>query len=209
MILDKREHVLDVQSFEILFSRIQPGLYAYCRKYIADAELARDFVQECFMNLWTNRDCVTTSYEAYLFRAVHNQCVSYYRAQKVHARYEVSARDRIAALTIPTDVPYPLAELYLKEVQELLDHSVGNLPEKCREIFIMSRYRGIWDTDEFYDMQEDPYEQRNLIAAPEHQEQIKVLTKELYNWLESTGGMQIPLKRTDYPHADHRNRGLY
>lgn len=71
------------------------------------------------------------------------------------------------------------------------------------------RYHGIWDTDEFYDLQEDPYEQHNLIAAPEHQEQIKVLTQELYDWLESTGGMQIPLKRTDYPHADHRNRGLY
>lgn len=72
------------------------------------------------------------------------------------------------------------------------------------------RYHGIWDTNEFYDLQEDPYEMNNLIASPEHQDLILELTNEIYDWLEETGGMQIPLKRIDYPHGgDHRNRGLY
>lgn len=140
---DKREVSLDMQSFEILFSRVQPGLYAYCRKYINDAELARDFVQDSFMNLWNNRDCVDSSYEGYLFRAVHNRCVSHYRAQQVQTRYAESVRNRITTLTMPSDVSYPLAELYLKEVEQLLDGCVGRLPVKCREVFIMSRYRGM------------------------------------------------------------------
>jgi N-acetylglucosamine-6-sulfatase len=71
------------------------------------------------------------------------------------------------------------------------------------------RYHGVWDTNEFYDLQEDPYEMNNLIASPEHQEQIKAMTREIYDWLEATGGMQIPLKRTEFPHRDHRNEGLY
>ncbi|MDR2148556.1 MAG: sulfatase [Tannerella sp.] len=71
------------------------------------------------------------------------------------------------------------------------------------------RYHGVWDTNEFFDLKNDPYETRNLIAAPEHQETIKQLTGELYDWLESTDGMSIPLKRTDRPHGDHRNRGRY
>lgn len=72
------------------------------------------------------------------------------------------------------------------------------------------RYHGIWDTNEFYDLEEDPYEMNNLIAHPEHQERIKQLTGEIYDWLEQTGGMQIPLKRTVRPHGgDHRNRGIY
>lgn len=72
------------------------------------------------------------------------------------------------------------------------------------------RYHGIWDTNEFYDLEEDPYEMNNLIAYPEHQERIKQLTGEIYDWLEQTGGMQIPLKRTVRPHGgDHRNRGIY
>lgn len=71
------------------------------------------------------------------------------------------------------------------------------------------RYYGIWDCNEFYDLQNDPDEMRNLIAAPGHQALIKQLTGELYDWLESTGGMSIPLKRTVRPHADHRNKGTY
>ncbi|MDR2808990.1 MAG: sulfatase [Tannerellaceae bacterium] len=71
------------------------------------------------------------------------------------------------------------------------------------------RYHGVWDTNEFYDLQEDPAETKNLIAAPEHQELIKQLNRDLYNWLEETNGMTIPLKRTERPHTDHRNQRNY
>ena len=71
------------------------------------------------------------------------------------------------------------------------------------------RYHGIWDTNEFYDLLNDPCETINLIASPEHQETIKELNSALYDWLESTGGMTIPLKRTERPHMDHRNHGNY
>jgi arylsulfatase A-like enzyme len=71
------------------------------------------------------------------------------------------------------------------------------------------RYHGVWDTNEFYDLQEDPSEMKNLIASPEHQTIIKQLNHDLYDWLEDTGGMSIPLKRTERPHTDHRNSGNY
>ena len=71
------------------------------------------------------------------------------------------------------------------------------------------RYYGIWDTNEFYDLEADPGETRNLIDSPELQDTIKSLNHELYDWLESTDGMYIPLKRTERPHIDHRNMGNY
>ncbi len=71
------------------------------------------------------------------------------------------------------------------------------------------RYQGIWDTDEFYDIESDPFEINNLIASPSHQAIIRELTGDIYTWLESTGGMQIPLKRTVRPKLDHRNKGIY
>jgi arylsulfatase A-like enzyme len=71
------------------------------------------------------------------------------------------------------------------------------------------RYHGIWDTNEFYDLKNDPDEMQNLIADPACQDTIKSLNHELYNWLESTGGMSIPLKRTEWPHGDHRNLGNF
>jgi len=72
------------------------------------------------------------------------------------------------------------------------------------------RYHGVWDSNEFYDLKNDPEEQNNLIASPEHQEIIKELVHELYTWLESTDGMQIPLKRTiKHRWGDYRNMNIY
>jgi arylsulfatase A-like enzyme len=72
------------------------------------------------------------------------------------------------------------------------------------------RYHGIWDTNEFYDLHEDPNEMNNLIAHPDHQERIKSMAEDIYDWLESSDGMQIPLKRTIKTRwGDQRNAGIY
>jgi len=72
------------------------------------------------------------------------------------------------------------------------------------------RYYGIWDTNELYDIENDPYETQNLIDKPELQPMIKEMVGEMYDWLEHSGGMQIPLKRTvKYKEGDHRNKDVY
>ena len=69
------------------------------------------------------------------------------------------------------------------------------------------RYHGIWDTNEFFDLQEDPHEINNLIDCPDHQKLIEEYVDALYTWLENTDGMQIPLKRVMHDKRDHRNIG--
>ena len=138
---------LDEKEFELMFHRLQPRLYAYCCKYINDSEQAKDIVQECFVNLWVNKAEITVSYESYLFRAVHNRCISHFRSLKVHADYEVSIRHQLKEMEIYPETPYPLSELYLKEINELLQHCVEKLPEKCRLVFMMSRYQGMKNQD--------------------------------------------------------------
>ena len=71
------------------------------------------------------------------------------------------------------------------------------------------RYHGIWDANELYDLQEDPFEMNNLIKSPDHQEIIEGMLIDLWDWLEETGGMQIPLKRTTYKKIDNRFKGYY
>ncbi len=134
---------IDIKDFERLFRRLQPRLYAYCRKYIDDGEFAKDIVQECFANLWDNQAEITVSYESYLFRAVHNRCISHFRSLKSHADYELSIKQKLKEIEIYPETPYPLTELYLKEINELLQHCVEKLPEKCRLVFMMSRYQGM------------------------------------------------------------------
>lgn len=68
------------------------------------------------------------------------------------------------------------------------------------------RYHGIWDTNEFYDLENDPDEMHNLINSVEHRPMIKQMAADIFGWLEKTGGMQIPLKPTiKKREGDHRN----
>lgn len=54
-------------------------------------------------------------------------------------------------------------------------------------------YHGIWDTDELYDLQEDPEETTNLIRSKDHQDIVKAMNKQLFEELKQSGGMYIPL----------------
>jgi len=134
---------MDANEFKQLFLRLQPRLYAYCCKYIGDSELAKDIVQECFMNLWDNKAEMEVSHESYMFRAVHNRCVSHFRSLKVHHDYEDSVKQKLKDIEIHPETPYPLTELYVKEISELLKHCVEKLPEMRRKVFTMSRQQGM------------------------------------------------------------------
>lgn len=65
-------------------------------------------------------------------------------------------------------------------------------------------YYGIWDIDELYDISNDPDEKLNLIDSPEHQEVVKDLKNRVFQWLEETDGMQIPLRRAEGFQANKR-----
>lgn len=72
------------------------------------------------------------------------------------------------------------------------------------------RYHGIWDRNELYDLQADPAEKYNLIGDPNLQEQAKSMSLALYRWLEESGGMQIPLKKTvKYRFGDFKHQNEY
>ncbi|WP_266364827.1 sulfatase family protein [Tellurirhabdus rosea] len=68
---------------------------------------------------------------------------------------------------------------------------------------------GVWDANELYDLQEDPGEVNNLIRSPQHQQVAQQLRGQVFDWLESTGGMQIPLNRVRQKRNDHIYRGTY
>lgn len=54
-------------------------------------------------------------------------------------------------------------------------------------------YYGLWDTDEFFDIQADPGEQNNLIHDPAYAEQVEDMENRLYRMMDELGGMDIPL----------------
>jgi arylsulfatase A-like enzyme len=69
--------------------------------------------------------------------------------------------------------------------------------------------QGVWDINELYDLQNDPYEMNNLIRDKKLEPVGIELRNELFTWLEQTNGLQIPLKKAAGKRNDHRYRGSY
>lgn len=57
-------------------------------------------------------------------------------------------------------------------------------------------YNGVWDINELFDLQNDPFEMNNLIRDTSYRQIGIELKNDLFKWLEETNGLQIPLKRT-------------
>ena len=56
------------------------------------------------------------------------------------------------------------------------------------------RYHGVWDTDELFDLKNDPEEMHNLIRDPEHADVAVSLKEELFALLDESGGHTMPLQ---------------
>ena len=70
-------------------------------------------------------------------------------------------------------------------------------------------YNGVWDINELFDLQNDPYEMNNLIRDTAYRKIGLKLKDELFNWLKETNGLQIPLKKTINNRNDNLYRGTY
>ncbi|MCF7669293.1 MAG: sulfatase [Verrucomicrobia bacterium] len=72
--------------------------------------------------------------------------------------------------------------------------------------FKYMRYHGLWDTDELYDIINDPNEMHNLIRNADYEEIARKMNRRLFEILEETGGMKIPLRPDRGGQANKRTR---
>jgi RNA polymerase sigma-70 factor (ECF subfamily) len=78
-----------------------------------------------------------TTIKSYLFKSVQNRCLNYLKHRKLENLY-VSYLERNKMLD---DVLFAAESAYLeKETAQQINTALDNLPEKCRQIFIMSRF---------------------------------------------------------------------
>ena len=133
----------DVSAFETLFNIYSESLLDYAVTCVKSPQIAEDIVQEVFVNVWKNKSELNPSLKikAYLFAAVKNQSLKYFR----HKKIERQSEDHIASVSEP--VKRPDEELGAEEFTAEVQKAVNELPEKCRMIFSMNRYNGLTYTE--------------------------------------------------------------
>lgn len=130
----------DEKAFESLFREHYAALCAFSRKFVADPDMAEELVQDLFLNLWEKRLELmpTVSLRSYLFAAVRNSCLNHLKHLKVRAQHQEHTLAQ--AREFAED---PQAALQAAELQARIALAIDALPDRCGEIFKMSRFEGL------------------------------------------------------------------
>ncbi len=121
-----------VLIFRLHYSFICQAVY----RVIPDQNLAEDLAQEVFLELWRKRDQlqVNTSLKAYLRRAAVNRSLNYIRDRKISFELDDSQ------VPIASGLPTIGQHLEAEELQRFIDQAIDQLPERCRVVFVLSRF---------------------------------------------------------------------
>jgi RNA polymerase sigma-70 factor (ECF subfamily) len=127
---------------QIFFLYYQP-LLIFAKKFV-DEELAKDFIQDCFSNLWQDRGKteITTSLSAYLFTIIKNRCFKHLKKEKkrLYRQSNLGWKLREEELTFFTDSEKSILEF---DVKDRITHVIDQLPDKCKVVFEGSRVEGL------------------------------------------------------------------
>jgi RNA polymerase sigma-70 factor (family 1) len=129
----------DARAFECLFKIYYSKLTLFANRFLNDIDAAEEIVSDMFVVLWENGHEInfTGTVSSYLFKSVKNKCLNYLKHQKIENLY-VNYLEREQLLS---EVVFSAESPYLeKEMALQINIALESLPEKCREIFMMSRF---------------------------------------------------------------------
>jgi RNA polymerase sigma-70 factor (ECF subfamily) len=126
----------DEGTFESVYKHFLKPLHVYAITILKDEEVARGMVQNIFLKLWERRSTLnfSGSLKAYLYAAVHHECVNYIRHEKVKLKYQDHMVYKMK------DSAEPGNHTELNDLKQKVQEAMGNLPERCRTIFQLSRF---------------------------------------------------------------------
>ena len=126
----------DYTAFDELYARHWSALYGMAYNILRDHDSSKDIVQDIFIWFWEHREYwILTSCKGYLLTAVRFKTANYIRANKAREEfYKVSFEQTVSAMDESLLMEAKELESFIREITD-------ELPERCREIFSMSRFQ--------------------------------------------------------------------
>lgn len=136
----------DLSKIEALFKEHYSFLCAVAYKVVEDEEVARDIVQNFFLYCLDKIStiAVQVSFKNYAFRAVRNAALSHRKkSKKVDYNDELLLR---AAAHLSSQQDQDILEEE-RERDQILWNIIGQMPEKRRNVFLLSNKEGLKYTE--------------------------------------------------------------
>ena len=111
----------------------------FANYYTKDVDAAEEVVQDLFCKIWEKRSelKIKTSLKSYLYKSTYNHVLNHIRQEEVSKKYISRQLDSPETSYINTD------RIIEKQLEEQIQKAIDSLPEKRREVFILSRSNGL------------------------------------------------------------------
>jgi RNA polymerase sigma-70 factor (family 1) len=124
-------------AFRQLYDRYWPTIYSTAYSYLHDREACTEIVQVIFLGIWLKRhELKIGAFYPYLKAAARYQV--YKRLQK-KGELKILYMDSLPDATGKSAVNEGEYNLSYRELQDSVDTHLQELPQRCREIFLLSR----------------------------------------------------------------------
>ena len=129
----------DTTAFDAIFRTWYGPLVGTAERMLQDRAVAEELVQDVMLELWRRRETLAAdgSAQAYLFQATRNRVLNHLRHLKIEQRSEPEIRGESSS-TPPAD-----ADVVQEELSVAVQRAVQALPDRCREVFELSRVHGL------------------------------------------------------------------
>ena len=119
--------------FQKQYEQYFTPLKYFALRYVDDAELACDFIQDIFLNLWNNRQSFQNdiAVKVFLYRAIRNSCLNYIRDCVTHEKHHQN-------LILQQPEETFLNNIIEAETYSTLKKIFNQLPETTRQIYQLS-----------------------------------------------------------------------
>ncbi len=135
-------------DFSRVYSIYFPKLVRFAREFVLSTEDAENIIQDIFIYLWEHQEILgsLSNLNAFLFVLVKNRCIDFIRQKKLVERkreeFEM-VMDKELQLKMYALQQFDENALSADDIEVILNNAINSLPEKCREVFILSRMEGL------------------------------------------------------------------
>ena len=129
-------------AFERFYSLYYDQVFRFAYYCLGEKEACREVVTDVFFSVWQSRKRLKDidNIDTYLYISVRNESFRFQARNKDLNRVSLN---ELLPLMEEEDEGSPEEHLELKEMREMLDKAIDELPEKCRLVFLMSREEGL------------------------------------------------------------------
>lgn len=128
----------DTEAFTDFYVGNFKKLILVSDKYVRDIPIAEEIVQNIFLRIWEDRQLLTdiTSIKSYLYRSVINASINHINRERSLEKHHLKIAESLSEEDFERmDEQNELIVLLYREIELL--------PEKCREVFKLSRLEGV------------------------------------------------------------------